>query len=166
MTRLLLVVDAFWVAALAIAALAIRRETAILRRRLYRYNSPVRDGPQPGTPAPRVNGVRVADEKTLLFLSADCPPCFDLVRTIASAVEDDVELVVQHASDERAGDELVRLAGTTAIVHRGTNAAALREAFHVKSEPLAVQVSGGLVVGKGYVRQKDDLALFRSPVRR
>lgn len=149
-----------WATALLVCTLAVRRETAIVLNRLKNRRVPVRDGLNPGTVVPRRLYDPIPEESTLLFLSASCPPCHELINRIGSALDERVTVILKDESEESLGDNIANRIPETVSLRRGAQAEAVRRMMQVDSEPLAIRVSDRIVVAKGYIRHVGDLQLI------
>lgn len=159
---LLLTLNTLWLGALTVAILAARRETDLLYNRMALAGAGVTDGPRVGTRIPPLRDPGLPNDVTLLFLSPDCPPCHDVVRRVAALLGDPTRIivVVKPSDDETLLSSLLTAVPRTASLLSGQRADAVYKAFRVQSEPFAVQCRGGLIVGKGYVRDEADVRVL------
>jgi hypothetical protein len=154
----LLILDAIWLALLAVVTLGIARETAVLRNTRHRRDGRPLQGLPLGAAAPRVAGVGVHADEVLLFLDPHCSPCAQVVRTLRpeDAVLRLVPVVVGAPGDpavQRMVDDVPH-AGTW---YTGPAADRVRRAYRVTSEPFAVCTEGGFVYAKAFLRHAGDL---------
>lgn len=154
----LLILDAIWLALLAVVTLGIAREAAVLRNTLHRRDGRPLQGPPLGAAAPRVAGVGVHADDVLLFLDPHCPPCAQVVRTLRP---EDVALklvpVIAGPPDDPAVRRMVDGVPHAGAWYTGPAADRLRRAYRVTSEPFAVCTEGGIVHAKAFLRNAEDL---------
>ena len=153
----LAIVDVAWLVLLIFGAIVLRREVAIIERRLLVAGRAVPDGPEVGSPVPRSPDRR--KNRVLVFLYADCEPCHDLIPAFQSLSRPDlVEVVIGDSRDTRGGRRVIEAASFRPLtVISADEAERLARVFRVHSAPLAVGTRNGLVVAKSYLRSTRDI---------
>lgn len=155
---------------LGVLIFALVRQIGVLHERLAPLGAMVSDrGPAVGQAAPRIDAITThgrielgrpsasGRSRLLLFVSADCPICKQLIPTAKSFVRDErIDVLFIGDSDTADHDRLVERAGLRG--HDVTNSTALGLAFHVSKLPYAVLLdSDGVVRAKGLVNSREHL---------
>lgn len=153
----IVVLASVWIAVLGSGTLVVHRELALLRSRVRIAGGGVPDGLEVGVFAPRPLRFGSASRTVMVFLAGECPPCHAFIGRLGGLANDPRVLVIIRGSGEEARALGEALPPGTRIVD-GSEAEELVAAGRVHAEPFALAVEDGLVVGKGYVRDRRDVA--------
>jgi|GEM_PF-4441698 len=156
----LIIASGVWMLFLGLGLLVVWRELSILRDRVAVSGAAPADGLAIGAPAPRFPGMRPDD--VVLFFFGDCEPCHEVATEVARSTDPrQFACVVSDGTLKGSAAGFARLLPDDARVLGGDEATAVRERYMVHSGPFGVALSGGLVVGKGVLRDPDDLEHLR-----
>ncbi len=146
----LLVLDALWLAGIALVMLILRRELAIMSERAQASGRTVPDGLEVGEPVPK--SCEPERNRILLFFQEHCDSCHEIASGLDEVVRHDLlDVVIIPVSEDGRDITLEGLLPSFVSRQVGTEAKRTAGEFRVHSSPLAIAVSGGLTVAKTYV---------------
>lgn len=136
-----------WMTALAIATVAVRRETDLLRFSMLQRGD-VAAGLPLGAPMPRELAAR-GERRIVVFLDSDCPPCHAFAADLGQ-LADRGQLTVAISGEAETALEMARTVPDEARLLFGKSADEAASAARVTYQPFAIAVADGIVVGKAY----------------
>lgn len=158
----LLVLDGVWLGALALGAVTLRREVAILRRRMMLAGGAVPDGLEVGAPVPR--DADPATDRVLLFVYPHCEPCEELAPRLRFLSSPELLDVVVSGGDPH--EPLLERLPVSVRAVSGSEGERLSNLFDVRSGPLAIAVRSGLIVAKGYINDTAEIEFLLAQAAR
>jgi hypothetical protein len=150
-----------WLAAVTVVVAALARQIALLESRLVFAGSVGDTGLGVGTLIPKelreLTPQLWQGLSYVLFTSPTCGPCVDLVENLDRAAVGDARLLAPVTADDDMTKDFVELFPPAIEVIRDPAATRLFELLAVGTTPFVIEIEGGVVTGKAYVRGVEDL---------
>jgi hypothetical protein len=152
---------AVWLAALTVVLAALVRQIALIESRTTRPGAVGDTGLGVGTLSPSELRSFIPElwdgVNYVLFTSATCGPCIELVRDLDSFASKSGAIHAPVVGDDDMARDFVALFPNSVRVVRDPGATRLFELLAVAATPFVMEIEGGVITGKAYLRSIDDL---------